>query len=49
MTKKLLTWGGIAFMIFFIAVTPAQGTETLKRLADIAGEFHDFFTNLVGG
>ena len=51
MVKKILTWGGIAFLIFFIAFRPDESAEVFKSLGgaimDIATGFGDFFTNLV--
>jgi hypothetical protein len=51
MVKKILTWGGIAFLIFFIAFRPNESAEVFKSLGggimDIATGFGDFFTNLV--
>ena len=51
MVKKVFTWGGIAFLIFFIAFRPASAAEVFKSIGagimDIATGFGDFFTNLV--
>jgi hypothetical protein len=51
MVKKVLTWMGIAFLIFFIAFRPSSAAEVFKSigagLMDIATGFGDFFTNLV--
>jgi hypothetical protein len=51
MVKKILTWGGIAFVIFFIAFRPADAADVFKSigsgLMDIATGFGDFFSNLV--
>jgi hypothetical protein len=51
MVKKILTWGGIAFLIFFIAFRPDSAAQVAKSLGggivDIAQGFGDFFTNLV--
>lgn len=51
MGKKALRWGGIAFLIFFIAFRPASAAEVVKSISaglmDIATGFGDFFTNLV--
>jgi hypothetical protein len=51
MIKKILTWGGVAFLIFFIAFRPASAAEVAKSIGseimDIATGFGDFFTNLV--
>jgi hypothetical protein len=47
MVKKILTWGGIAFVAF----RPASAAEVFKSIGsgimDIATGFGDFFTNLV--
>jgi hypothetical protein len=51
MVKKILTWGGLAFVIFYIAYSPASAADVLKSLGstlkDIGQGFGDFFTNLV--
>ena len=51
MVKKILTWGGIAFVIFFIAFRPADAADVFKSigsgLMDIATGFGVFFSNLV--
>ncbi len=51
MAKKLATWGGVAFLIFFIAFRPASAAEVFKSIGagimDIATGFGDFFSNLV--
>ena len=51
MVKKILTWGGIAFLIFFIAFRPGESADVFKSLGggilDVAEGFGDFFTRLV--
>ena len=51
MIKKVLTWLGIAFLIFFIAFNPNSAADVFASLggtiADIARGFGQFFTNLV--
>ena len=51
MIKKVLTWLGIAFLIFFIAFNPNSAASVFSSLggtiADIARGFGTFFTNLV--
>lgn len=51
MVKKLLTWLGIAFLIFFIAFRPNSAADVFKSLGgglmDIASGFGDFFSSLV--
>ena len=51
MVKKVLTWAGIAFLIFFVAYRPNSAAAVFKSLGggsmDIAQGFGDFFTNLV--
>ena len=51
MVKKILTWGGIAFLIFFVAFRPESAADVFKslggRIMDIAQGFGDFFTSLV--
>ena len=51
MVKKVLTWGGIAFLIFFVAYRPELCRGRVKSLGggimDIAQGFGDFFTSLV--
>jgi len=51
MLKKFLTWGGIAFLIFFIAYRPQSAAEVFRSLGgsivDVASGVGDFFSNLV--
>lgn len=51
MVKKVLTWAGVAFLIFFIAYRPSSAADVFKSLGggivDIAQGFSNFFTNLV--
>lgn len=51
MVKKVLTWGSIAFLIFFIAYRPGPAADVFASIGttimDIASGFGDFFVNLV--
>jgi hypothetical protein len=51
MVKKILTWGAIAFLIFFVAYRPQSAAQVFRSLGggimDIASGFGDFFQNLV--
>jgi hypothetical protein len=51
MVKKILTWGSIAFLIFFIAYRPDSAAQVFKSIGggivDIASGFGDFFSSLV--
>lgn len=51
MVKKILTWGGIAFLIFFVAYSPDSAADVFRSIGggilDIATGFGRFFTNLV--
>lgn len=51
MVKKVFTWVGVAFLIFFIAYQPNSAADVFKSLGSgivgIAQGFGDFFTNLV--
>lgn len=51
MTKKILIWGGVAFLIFFIAYRPESVSEVFTSLgntvADIARGFGDLFDRIV--
>jgi hypothetical protein len=51
MIKKIMTWGGIAFLIFFVAFRPDSAANVVKALGgtvmDIAQGVGDFFSNLV--
>jgi hypothetical protein len=50
MVKKVLTWGSIAFLIFFVAYRPQSAANVAKSIGsgimDLATGFTDFFTNL---
>jgi hypothetical protein len=49
--KKVLTWGTVAFIIFFIAYKPAASVQVFRSIGSgivaIAGGFGDFFDSLV--
>ena len=51
MPKKILTWGAIAFIVFFIAYRPTSAASVFKSLGsglvDVANGIGAFFTNLV--
>ena len=51
MVKKILTWGSIAFLIFFVAYRPTSAANVFRSLGggflDIVNGFGDFFSNLV--
>ncbi|WP_020525935.1 hypothetical protein [Catelliglobosispora koreensis] len=51
MIKKILTWGGIAFLVFFVAFRPSAAADVVKTLGntlvDVAGGIGDFFSSLV--
>jgi hypothetical protein len=51
MVKKVLTWGGIAFLVFFIAYRPQSAAQVFRTLGggivDIATGIGDFFANLI--
>lgn len=51
MVKKILTWGGIAFLVFFVAFRPSAAADVVKTLGntlvDIGSGISDFFGSLV--
>jgi hypothetical protein len=51
MVKKVLTWGFVAFLIFFIAYRPESAAAVFKSLGgglvDIATGVGNFFSSLV--
>lgn len=51
MVKKIATWGGIAFVIFFVAFRPTAAADVVKTLGstlvDIGSGVGDFFSSLV--
>ena len=51
MLKKVLTWGGISFLIFFIAFKPSAAMGVVKALwdtlIDIGDNVGKFFNSLV--
>ncbi|MGA8114660.1 MAG: hypothetical protein WCA46_13425 [Actinocatenispora sp.] len=52
MIKKILTWGGLAFVIFFIAYKPNSAATVAKTLGggivNILTGVGNFFSSLVG-
>ncbi len=51
MMKKVLTWGGVAFLVFFIAYRPTSAANVVKALGgslvDVATGIGNFFSSLV--
>lgn len=51
MVKKVVTWGGLAFILFYIAFQPDQAGDAFKAIGggimDIAKGLGEFFTSLV--
>lgn len=51
MLKKWITWGGIAFIVFFVAFRPGAAAEAIAVLGNIAVEIFrgvgEFFGSLV--
>jgi hypothetical protein len=51
MVKKIATWGGIAFLLFFIAYRPDSAADVFQSLgstvADIGTGIGDFVTSLI--
>jgi len=51
MVKKILTWGAIAFIIFFVAYQPQSAAQVFKNIGGgimhIANGFGEFFARLV--
>lgn len=52
MLKKVLTWGGIAFVVFFVAFRPGAAMDVLATVGqtaiDIFAAVGRFFGSLVG-
>lgn len=52
MLKKVITWGAIAFVVFFVAFRPAAAGEVIATLGDMTASIFrgvgDFFRSLVG-
>jgi hypothetical protein len=51
MLKKVLTWGAVAFLLFFISTKPASAAAIFRSLGnglvDIANGIGSFFSGLV--
>lgn len=51
MIKKILTWGGLAFLVFFIAYRPQEAGGVVSSIASAIGDvgqgFATFLTGLV--
>lgn len=49
--KKVLAWGGLAFLVFFVAFRPTQAADVVKTLGStglaILEGVGDFFSALV--
>lgn len=52
MVKKILLWGGIAFLILFIAYNPPEAAVAVRALGrglvNMAQGFGDFVSLLIG-
>lgn len=52
MVKKILLWGGIAFLLFFIAYRPDSASDVFDSLGntvkDIGTGLKDFIGSLIG-
>lgn len=52
MLKKVIVWGGIAFVVFFVAFRPAAAADFIGTLGSVVGDIFrgvgDFFRGLVG-
>lgn len=52
MLKKIIVWGGIAFVVFFAAFRPRAAGDVVKQLGTVATDIFrgigDFFDGLVG-
>jgi hypothetical protein len=50
MLKKVLVWGGVAFLILFIAYNPGDAAEVFRAVGrgiiNMAQGFGDFIANL---
>lgn len=51
MVKKIATWGGIAFLLFFIAYRPDSAADVFQSLGSTVGDIGkgmgDFITSLI--
>lgn len=51
MVKKIFVWGGIAFLVMFIAYNPENAADVVRALGqgmvNMAQGFGDFVSNLV--
>jgi len=51
MLKKVITWGGISFIVFFVAFRPSAAGDVVALLGDTAVDIFrgvgDFFSSLV--
>jgi hypothetical protein len=51
MVKKVLTWGSIAFLIFYVAYRPQSAAQVFKsignNIVDVATGFGTFLSSLV--
>lgn len=51
MLKKVITWGGIAFIVFFAAFRPRAAGDVVKQLGTVATDIFrgvgEFFGSLI--
>lgn len=44
--REVLTWGGIAFLIFFVAFRPEEAVDAVRTLGGVFMYFADLFTGI---
>ena len=49
MIKKILTWGGLAFLVFFIAYRPNEASGIVGQIASSIGDVAQGFGDFVAG
>ena len=51
MLRKVVVWGGIAFVVFFVAFRPGAAADFIGTIGSMAGDIFlgigDFFNGLV--
>lgn len=48
MLKKVIVWGAIAFLVFFVAFRPGAALHVVRALGSTAGEIFQGFGDLFG-
>lgn len=47
MAKRIVTWGGVAFLLFFIALRPDSAADAFASLGGVVADIWDGLVGLI--